>query len=113
MGILDLTSGQSTPVSTFGSRAFSVAGLLRSDDAHMATVRLGPGGIIGRHPTVTMQLLVVLKGEATVSGEDDRAVTVGPGNAALWQPGEHHETRTASGLVALVIEGELRLHGQC
>ena len=75
-------------------------------------VHLGAGGVIGRHATATMQLLVVMTGDAIVSGEDDRAVTIGPGTAAVWQPGEHHETRTTSGLVALVIEGQLDLHDQ-
>ena len=110
--ILDLASAPSKPVSKFGSRSFSIAGLLASDDAHVATVHLGGGGLIGRHPTASMQLLVVLTGDATVSGEDGRAVTIGPGNAALWQLDEDHETRTASGLVALVIEGQLDLRDQ-
>ena len=111
--ILDLASAPAKPVSTFGSRSFSIAGLLAGDDAHVATVHLGPGGLIGRHPTATTQLLVVMTGEATVSGEDEPAVTIGPGHAALWQPGELHETRTQSGLVALVIEGQLDVHHRC
>ena len=68
--------------------------------------------MIGRHPAAGRQLLVVLEGDATVSGGsegDGDPVAIGPGQAAVWEPYEPHETRTTGGLTALVVEGELEL----
>lgn len=52
------------------------------------------------------QCLVVLSGDATVSGRDGLAVDVTTGDAVIWDAGEEHETATASGLLALVLEAE-------
>ena len=54
----------------------------------------------------------MLTGDAVVSGGSDGSdgpVTIGPGQAAVWEPYEPHETRTTEGLTALVLEGELDL----
>jgi len=112
MRILDLGSVTGRPVTAHGSRGFSVAALGLSADAHLVVVRLDPGGVVGRHPAVGRQVLAVLTGDAVVSGGSDGSdgpVTIGPGQAAVWEPYEPHETRTTEGLTALVLEGELDL----
>ena len=48
---------------------------------------------------------------ATVSGHDGVAVEIGPGQAAVWEPNEPHETRSEHGLTALVVEGDLDIGG--
>jgi quercetin dioxygenase-like cupin family protein len=89
-----------------GSEAFRIAPLAAVTGARVVCVHLGPGGRIGRHPAVGPQLLAVVSGDATVSGADGVAETVGAGVAAVWEAGEEHETRTAAGLTAIVVEGE-------
>lgn len=71
---------------------------------HVVVVDLEAGGRIGRHPAVSWQLLVVVAGSGEVCGEDGRPVVVTAGQAALWSPGEEHETTTATGLTAVVLE---------
>ena len=70
-----------------------------------------PRGVIGRHPAAGRQLLAVVSGDATVSGHDGVAVEIGPGQAAVWEPNEPHETRSEHGLTALVVEGDLDIGG--
>ena len=55
------------------------------------------------------QLLAVINGSASVSGADGLQSTIGPGQAALWEPGEEHETRTSNGLMAVIVEGKIDL----
>jgi hypothetical protein len=46
-----------------------------------------------------------VSGEGTVSGADGAEQAIAAGVAAVWEPGEEHETRSEAGLTALVIEG--------
>jgi quercetin dioxygenase-like cupin family protein len=78
-----------------------------SADAHLVAVSLAAGGVIGRHPAVGRQLLVVLTGEAEVAGAEGTVHRLSSGQAAVWEPGELHETRSATGLSALIVEGDL------
>lgn len=70
-----------------------------------AIFRVAPGGSIGRHPATVPQILAVLDGSAEVSGSDGELQAIAPGEAVFWQEGEEHETRTADGVTALIIEG--------
>lgn len=74
-------------------------------EAYVVLARLAPGGIIGRHPAVVDQCLVVLSGEAELSGEDGVTRVLHAGSAALWTAGESHETCSRAGLTAIIIEG--------
>jgi quercetin dioxygenase-like cupin family protein len=105
--VLDLTTLSARTVDRFDSRGFSVAQLGRGAETHHAVLRLEPGGVIGRHPAVGRQLLVLLAGDASVSGEDGVTHALTVGSSALWEPGESHETRSRSGMTALVVEGDL------
>jgi quercetin dioxygenase-like cupin family protein len=71
-----------------------------------AVFRLAPGGRIARHPADVPQIIAVLEGEAQVSGADGAVESLGPGEAVFWPQGEEHETASASGATALVVEGE-------
>ncbi|WP_344945679.1 hypothetical protein [Terrabacter ginsenosidimutans] len=48
-------------------------------------------------------------GDAAVSGEDGVPVELTVGRAAVWEPGESHETRSVAGMTALVVEGDIAL----
>ncbi len=41
-----------------------------------------------------------------MSGSDGVAQPIGPGEAVFWEVGEEHETTSATGLTALILEGE-------
>ncbi len=78
--------------------------LARSAAFQAACFRLEPGGRIGRHPATVAQLLAVVEGGGWVSGADGQEHPIEAGEAAFWEAGEEHETRTDSGLTAIVLE---------
>lgn len=71
-----------------------------------AVFRVAPGGRIARHPATYPQILAVLGGSGQVSGASGVDEPIGAGEAVYWESGEEHETKTAAGLTALIIEGE-------
>jgi mannose-6-phosphate isomerase-like protein (cupin superfamily) len=105
--ILPLAELPHRPIEAHGSKGFSVGAFGICADAHLIAVTLAPGGVIGPHPAVGRQLLVVLTGEAQVAGREGAVRTIGVGEAAVWEPGETHETRSPTGLVAVIVEGDL------
>lgn len=50
--------------------------------------------------------LIVVDGDAEVSGEDGISRVVPAGSAVLWAADESHETLSRNGLTALIVEGE-------
>ncbi len=107
MRILDLADLPRRPIEAHGSRGFSIGAFGITADAHLVAVSLAPGGTIGRHPAAGRQLLVVLSGEAEVSGAERTVRRLGAGQAAVWEPGEVHETRSPTGMSAMIVEGDL------
>lgn len=71
-----------------------------------AVFRVAPGGRIARHPASYPQVLAVLDGSGKVSGAGGVDEPIEAGEAVFWQAGEEHETKTADGLTALIIEGD-------
>ena len=71
-----------------------------------AVFRVAPGGRIARHPATYPQILAVLDGSGEVSGADGVDEQIAAGEAVFWPAGEEHETRTAVGMMALIIEGD-------
>jgi quercetin dioxygenase-like cupin family protein len=71
-----------------------------------AVFRVAPGGRIARHPAQYPQILAVLDGSGEVSGATGVDEPIEAGEAVFWQAGEVHETKTAVGLTALIIEGD-------
>jgi quercetin dioxygenase-like cupin family protein len=71
-----------------------------------AIFRFEPGGRLRRHPATFPQILAVLEGSGEVSGADGVDEPIEAGEAVFWHGGEEHETRSAGGLTALIIEGE-------
>ena len=109
MRVVDLGSRPGRVEQRFDSAGLTVALLARAGEKHMVTMQLEPGGVVGRHPAACEQLLLVLDGDAVVSGADGACVVLTPGQAAVWSAGEEHETRSQAGMLALVVEGDLRL----
>jgi quercetin dioxygenase-like cupin family protein len=95
----------------FGSTAARIAPLARVE-AQVVVIHLEAGGRVGRHPAVGRQVLAVVAGAGTVSGGDGVEHAVEAGQAAVWEPGEEHETRTDTGLTAVVVEGGVEVLAQ-
>jgi mannose-6-phosphate isomerase-like protein (cupin superfamily) len=76
-------------------------------EALVSCIHLGENGVAGNHQTITPQLMLVVQGEGLVRAEKEGPVEILPGIAVFWEKGEWHETSTASGLMAIIIECEL------
>lgn len=107
MRVLDLADLPHRPIDAHGSRGFAVGAFGISADAHLIAVSLAPGGTIGRHPAAGRQLLLVLSGEAEVAGAEGDVRHLTAGQAAVWEPGEMHETRSPRGMSGMIVEGDL------
>jgi quercetin dioxygenase-like cupin family protein len=105
--ILQLDGVPHRTIDAHGSRGFTIGAFGITAEASLVAVSLRPGGVIGRHPAAGRQLLLVLDGDATVSGSYGDPVSIRPGQAAVWEPNELHETRSTDGLTGLVIEGDV------
>lgn len=75
-------------------------------EARVSCAHLGPNGRIGNHRAVVPQLLLVVQGAGWVRGDAADRMPVAVGHAVYWEQDEWHETTTATGLMAIVIESE-------
>jgi quercetin dioxygenase-like cupin family protein len=95
------------PLEQFGSQAALVARLARGrGETQLRLFYLEAGGLVGHHPATVPQLLCVIQGAGEVCGQAGEWRAIGAGQAAFWEAGEWHTTRTGQGLTALVVEGE-------
>jgi len=105
-------------ISRFGSNGVDMDFLPQVLDAERTTMhiaRIVAGGRLGEHPAVALQICAVLAGEGLVTsrgvaGDADERWEIQPGQAAIWGPGELHETTATTDLLAAIIEtsgGEL------
>lgn len=74
--------------------------------AHIGCMHLDANGVIGYHQAVVPQLLLLVNGEGWVRGETNEYIKVQSGDAVFWDKDEWHETKTDTGLTAIVIESE-------
>lgn len=73
-------------------------------EAHVYTVYLEAGGVIGPHEAGFGQLFVPLFGSGWVAGGDNERLPVGEGEAAFIARGEVHSKGSETGLAALMIQ---------
>jgi quercetin dioxygenase-like cupin family protein len=104
MQILDLAGLPDHPVDDHGSFGFTVAPLGPEAPVSATVATLDAGGRIGRHPTPTGQVLVVVEGRVGVTGEDGEEVEITTGAAAHWEAGEEHLARAVTTAVVLLLE---------
>ena len=91
-------------IERFGSREFGIKRLGRLADGQVVCVRLGAGGLVGRHVATIAQLFAVIEGDGWVAGGERRREPIAAGEAVVFAAGEEHESGTETGLVALVVE---------
>ena len=101
---VELDQGQvhehgSTGLTMLEAARLTTAGEFR---AHVAWV--APGGQLGRHPTRLWQLFCVVSGSGWVAGEDGKQQPIDAGQAALWAPGESHESGSSTGMVVVIVQ---------
>jgi len=105
-------------ISRFDSNGVDMDFLPQVLDAERTTVHLArivAGGRLGEHPAVALQIFAVLAGEGLVTskgeaGDAGERWEIRPGQAAIWEPGEIHETTATTDLLAAIVEtsgGEL------
>jgi quercetin dioxygenase-like cupin family protein len=105
--VIEFEAGEWFDDARFGSHGFSVTAVGDAAAVRMNVLRLNPGGVVGEHPAVGQQLLIMLSGVGTVGTPTEGPFEIAAGQAVLFEPGELHTTRTAVGMVALAIEGQL------
>jgi quercetin dioxygenase-like cupin family protein len=72
----------------------------------VVAIEVGPGGVVGRHPSGSHQLFAVVGGSGWVSGADGEREPVATGDVVIWEPGEEHESGSEQGMTALVVEAD-------
>lgn len=86
---------------------FIMSRIIQTDKlTNIGCMHLEENGVVGYHQAVTPQLLLVLNGEGAVRGETDEYFFVGAGDAVFGEKDEWHETKSESGMTAIVIESE-------
>ena len=100
--------GQETgkPITHFDSNFVISRILISEKPTHVGCMHLETNGIVGFHEAVSPQLLLIVNGEGWVRCDSEEIVHVSFGDAVFWEKGEWHETRTETGLTAIVIESE-------
>lgn len=99
----------SIPIGRFGSN-FRIGPLTdEASDVRVQVMHLPAGGRIGRHAAAGRQLFAVVVGTGWVSGAEGVGRNIGPGYAALWEPGEEHEAGSEAGLTAVGVEGQFEM----
>ncbi|MGM7702361.1 cupin domain-containing protein [Pseudalkalibacillus sp. Hm43] len=93
-------------IKQFDSKFIMSRVVMTDKPAHIGCMHLDVDGLIGYHQAVVPQLLLIMSGEGKVRGEDDQFFPVKAGDAVFWKKDEWHETKTETGLTAIVIESE-------
>jgi quercetin dioxygenase-like cupin family protein len=94
-------------ITQFDSSGANIAGVARcAGEARVSLLRLDAGGVVGEHPAASPQLFLVVAGSGwvRVAGADRSAIE--PGQAAVWEAGERHESGSDGGLTAVVVEAD-------
>ena len=77
-----------------------------NNQTNIGCMYLEKNGVIGYHQATVPQLLLIMNGEGYVRNEIEDYYKVQAGDAVFWKKDEWHETKTDSGLTAIVIESE-------
>ncbi|MEO4052182.1 cupin [Solibacillus sp. CAU 1738] len=93
-------------VTHFNSHFFMNKIIQTNSEAQIALMTLEENGVVGYHQAVVPQMLVILDGEGYVRSNSSDFTFIKKGEAVLWDKDEWHETKTKTGLIALVIESK-------
>ncbi|WP_419703337.1 hypothetical protein [Promicromonospora sp. NFX87] len=115
MRIIQLPAREISRFNSHGVDMDLLPQVLDAERTTMHVARMVAGGVLGEHPAVGRQIFAVLAGEGIVAskgtaGDADERWEIEPGQAAIWEPGEIHETTATTDLLVAIIEtsdGEL------
>ena len=94
------------PIQQFNSQGVTVHPLVKPDDPfQIGYFYLGANSVLGIHPAMCDQLLMITSGAGWVRVEGEEKIMVEPGMAIFWQKGERHESGSDEGMTAMVAEG--------
>jgi hypothetical protein len=94
-------------IDNFGSH-FIFSRIARfNTESRVSCFHLDPSGRVGYHQATTPQLFLAVGGEGWVRDETSGQVPISFGRAVFWGKDEWHEAGSDTGLIAIVIEGEL------
>ena len=94
-------------ITAFDSLNARISGVVHlRTDAHISCMALGAPGVVGYHPAVTPQLLLIVSGAGWVRGESTGRKPISTGQAVFWEKDEWHESGTEAGMTAIVIESD-------
>jgi hypothetical protein len=94
-------------ITRFDSHGATVGGVaLARGEVRVSLLQLAAGGVLGAHPAVGPQLFLVVAGSGWARSGDEAPSSLAAGEAALWEDGELHESRTDTGLTAVIVEAE-------
>ena len=88
-----------------GVKAIIARAVQLDSEAKVNAVYLQPHKRISYPQTLTQQLFLVVEGEGWVKEKPDEELAVKQGQAIFWEIGEVHESGTAIGMTAVIIEG--------
>ena len=101
----------SRPITEFASRDVLMGEITVTENPSAYAVHVAhfaAGGKLGRHPTRLWQLFSVVAGAGWVSGRDGTRQAIRAGQAALWEPGEEHESGTEASMIAVIVQSAQR-----
>jgi len=93
-------------LTAYGSVAVKFAGLARGQHVAVGVMHVAAGGVVGRHPTASGQLVLVTAGSGWVSGGDEQRLAVAVGDAVFWPAGTEHESGSDDGMTLVVVESD-------
>ncbi|MGU3654500.1 cupin domain-containing protein [Mycolicibacterium sp. A43C] len=91
---------------SFGSRGIamcSISGFDADVSCRVHIVWCEPDSVLGCHRAGRHQLFAVISGTGWVAGADGVRVSISTGQAALWSPGEVHESGSETGMGVLIV----------
>jgi quercetin dioxygenase-like cupin family protein len=101
---ISLDAGQITEHGSHAVHMTEAARLTAGNEMRVHIAQIGPGGVLGRHPTRLWQLFHVMTGTGWVSGQDGEEQRIHAGQAVMWSPGEHHESKSDDGMSVVIIQ---------
>jgi hypothetical protein len=104
MRIVEVPHG---PVQEYGSQGvwmFFGPAPQQSSAVRLHVAHFEPGGTLGRHPTRLWQVFWVIGGAGCVAGQDEVVVPITAGQAAVWEPGEDHQSWADEPMTVLILQ---------
>lgn len=106
MELFKFDKSKGKEISKFNSDFIMSRIIQTTQAAHISCMHLEENGVVGFHQAVSPQLLLIVSGGGLVRGEQEEYFKVGAGDAVFWNKDEWHETKTDTGLMAIVVEGK-------